>query len=186
MDIKKSMLDNTLPPDATAPRTATEIAQRTQELNTDITSVFGRLISDFQRPVVKRILDILQKYNYISPEFDLDAIDGFGFKVKINTPLAKQQTQGEVQSILNTIGAIMQFDPSGQVLSQTVKLNEVLSYWIDQMGVPNRFINSPQEIAENQQKQALAQQQAQQQAMSNEVAMENAKAQGKEDAKRES
>jgi len=185
MEIKKSTLDNTLPPEAGPPKTATEIASRMQELNIDITSVFGRLISDFQRPVVKRIIDILQKYGYISPDFNIDNIDGFGFKIKINTPLAKQQTQGEVQSIINAVSVMAQFDPSGQIVTQTLKLDELLSYTMDQMGVPNRFINSPKEIEQNRIQQAKAQNAAKEQAMEDEVAMDNAKEQGKADAKAE-
>jgi hypothetical protein len=175
MDIKKNMLDNTLPPDAAAPRTATEIAQRAQELNVDITSVFGRLISDFLRPCVKRIIDILQKFGYISQEFDVDQIDGLGFKIKINTPLAKQQTQGEVMGILNAVSMMMQFDPTGQTIQQGVKMAELLSYTLDQMGVPNRFINSPEEMQAVAKQMAESMRAQQEQAMQDEVAMEGAK-----------
>lgn len=175
MEIKKNMLDNTLPPDASAPRTATEIAQRAQELNVDITSVFGRLISDFLMPCVKRIIDILQKYGYVSEEFDLSQIDGLGFKIKINTSLAKQQTQGEVMGILNAVSMIAQFDPSGQVMQQGLKLNELLAYTLDQMGVPNRFINSPEEMKVIAQQMAKAMREQQEQALQDEVAVEGAK-----------
>lgn len=185
MEVKKTMLDNTLPPEAGPPKTATEIASRMQELNIDITSVFGRLISDFQRPVVKRIIDILQKYGYISEDFDIGNIDGFGFKIKINTPLAKQQTQGEVQAIIGAVSAMAQLDPTGQIIGQTLKLDELLSYTMDQMGVPNRFINSPKEIEAKRTEMAKAQAQAEANAVQTDVAASNAKEQGKADAKAE-
>jgi hypothetical protein len=184
MDIKKTMLDNTLPQEAGAPRTATEIAQRMRELQVDITSVFGRLISDFLRPLVKRIIDILQKYGYISEEFDINQIDGFGFKIKIRTPLAKQQKQDEMQGILYALSLVMQYDPTGQMMAMSTDLNKLTHYVLDQMGVPNDLIKSPDEMAQAQQAAVQAQQAAQDEALEDEVQADIAKEEGKINAQK--
>lgn len=183
MDIKKSLLDNTLPSDGGAPKTATEISERMRELEVNLSSVYGRLISDFLKPIIVRILDILQSFDYIDKELNIDDIDGFGFKIKINTPLAKQQSQGELQNITNAIQILLQVDPSGQMLNAVMKTQDVASYTLDLMGVPNRFVYTAKEIKANQEAQAQAQRASQIQGMEDEVTVSNETEKGKENAK---
>ena len=78
----------------------------------------------------------------------------------------------------------MVFDPTGQLLTKCIKLNDLLPYLAEKMGIPNEFFWTADEIAQNEQQQALAMQQQQEQAMTDNVAMSNAIEQGKEDAKR--
>ncbi len=184
MDIKRSMLDNQLPSDGGTPKTATEIAQRMKELNVNISSVFGRLVGEFLFPCVRRMIEVLQSFEYIDKEFNINQIDGYGMKIKIETPLATQHAQGEVQNIVGAASLLASFDPSGQMIGTTLKLGELMPYLLKSIGVPSRFVNSKEEVAAVQQQMAemmAAQQQAE---MSGEVAKETAIAEGKENAKR--
>lgn len=149
-EIKKTMLDSQIPADAGQPKTATEIAQRVQDQGVNISSVFGRLLNEFLVPCTKRMIEVLQDFKLIGPEFKIDALDGYGFKIKINTPLATQQSAGEIQNMIGSIGLLQTFDPTGAVIGKAVKLDEAIPYVLKNRGMPDRFINTPEEIQKNE------------------------------------
>lgn len=181
-EIKKTMLDNQVPPDANV-RTATEIIQRVQDHNINISSVFGRLIMEFLVPIIKRMIEVLKSFKYIREDFEVEMIDGYSMKIKIQTPLATQQSQGEVMNIVNAASMLASFDPTGQVLGKVMKLDTLLPYLLETMGVPNRFINSDEEIKQIEEAVQKANREREIQQIQDDVASETAKAQGKEDAK---
>ena len=51
MNVKKILMDDTLPPDNMSARSATEIAERSRELATNLGSAFGRLIDETMVPI---------------------------------------------------------------------------------------------------------------------------------------
>ena len=61
MNIKKIMMDDTLPPDNMSARSATEISERTRELATNLGSAFGRMITEILVPIVSRTLYVLDQ-----------------------------------------------------------------------------------------------------------------------------
>lgn len=61
----------------------------------------------------------------------------------------------------------------------------MIPYVLDKMGVPNKFIRTPDEIDALQQQEAAAMQQAQANAAQMDVDVSNAKEQGKVDAQRQ-
>lgn len=184
MDIKRSMMDSTIPDDPNN-TTATEINRRVQELNINLTSMFGRIINDFLIPFTKRTIEVLQGYGFINTSLDISVIDGYGYKIKINTPLAKQNKQAELDASLYSIQTIMSLDNTGQILNQFVKTNELIPYLLDLAGMPNRFIKTQQEIQEEQEQQQIEQQQMQAQQMQNEVLLSNEIEAGKQNAKQQ-
>ena len=181
--IKRTMLDNTILDDGKV-RTATEVAQRIQELKSTLNNMFGRIIVDFLYPIVKRIIECLQHFNYIDKSFNVDMIDGFGFKIDIKTPLARQNKINEVQEISNIIQYFMSVDPTGQTMNKYIKLDTLIPYLCRLMGMPEEFIKSQEEIQMEQQAMAEQQQMAQQQQIEDNIYMNNEINKGKENAKK--
>lgn len=182
MEIKRNTLGNTLPNEGSRQLTATEVNQRMMELRKNLNSVFGRLITEFQIPLVRRIMDILIATKVIRDEFELEKINGLIYKVKINSPITRQLKAGEAQAILNASSMLVQLDPTGRTLSATLKVSEMSSYLMGLLGVPTQFIYTGEEIQQNAQNMARAQEQAQQQAVQTDVAAENEMAMGKAQA----
>ncbi len=184
MDIKRSMFASTIPNDPSKKTTATEIAQRVSELDNSLNNSFGRLI-EFLYRVIRRQIEVLQKFGYISNEIDVMAFNGYGYKIKINTQLANQQTQQEITQILQSLQILAQFDPSMTFTGMALDLDGLLPYVLDKMGIPNQFIRTKEQILQLKQQQAAAMEEQENNAISKDVAASNAKEQGKENAKRQ-
>lgn len=182
MNIKKAMFASTIPNDPSPNMTATEINRRIQELDNSLSNSFGRLL-EFLYRLTRRMIEVAQHFGYISPDLDVNAFNGYGFKVKINTQLANQQTQHEVMDILNSMQVMAQFDPNFQLVSKVVNIEELLPYVLDKMGVPNQFIRTADEVRQLQQQEAEAMAAQQQAMMAADVDASNAKEQGKADAR---
>lgn len=184
MDIKKAMFASTIPNDPSPNMTATEVARRVQELDNSLNNSFGRLL-EFLYRLTQRMIEVLQRFGYISPDLDVQSFNGYGFKVKVNTQLANQQSQKEVSDMLQSLQVMAQFDPNMQYTSKVLNMNEMIPYILDKMGVPNKYIRSSEEIAqlEQQEGEAMAQQQIDAAQMDVDVA--NAKEQGKVNAQRQ-
>lgn len=188
MDIKRATLGNTLPNEGNRQLTATEVNQRMLELKKNLNSVFGRLIL-FQIDMVRRIFDVMITNKIIKAKdkdgtgFDAAEINGMIYKVKINSPVAKQLKANEAQAIMAAAGLLIQIDPTGRSLNNTLKLDQMSPYLMDLLGVPNQFIFDSDEIkarGEEQQQQAQA---AQQQAMQGQIEANNAIEMGKANAR---
>ena len=104
------------------------------------------------------------------------------YKVNVVTPILRILKQGEAQAILGGVSSLIELDPSMQMVSTSLKINDMASYYLDLVGVPNRFINTPEEIQAEQDKMAEQQAQAGQQAVETDVQAQNAIAMGKADA----
>ncbi|HNB76716.1 MAG TPA: hypothetical protein PLF74_11670, partial [Enterococcus faecalis] len=81
-------------------------------------------------------------------------------------PVAKQLKSNEAQSIMAASTLLIQLDPTGRALNNSLHLDAMGPYLMDLLGVPNQFIATSDEIkakGEEQQQQALAAQQAAQQ-----------------------
>lgn len=87
--------------------------------------------------------------------------------------------------MLQSLQIMGQFDPGFQYTSKVLKLNEMIPYMLDKMGIPNKFINTKQEIDALQQQEAQAIAVQQQNAAQMDVDVANAKEQGKVDAQRQ-
>lgn len=182
MEIKRNTYGNTLPNEGNRQITATEINQRTSELRRSLSSVFGRLIAEFQIPLVRRIFDILVDTKIVKEQFEVKSIDGITFRVNINTPISRQLQSGEAQSIMAAVGTLLQIDPTGQTASSLLKLNEIGVHMMKLLGVPVRFINSLEQVETKQSQQAQQQAALQQGAIQADVDAANAKELGKAEA----
>jgi hypothetical protein len=160
-NIKRILLDESLPPDNMSARSATEIVERMKELSQNLGSAFGRLINETMIPVVTKILEVMDERGMI----DLPLrVNGLEVKVSPTSPLANAQAMDEVNSALQFAQLTQQMGIEGQV---AVKFGEMIDYLGDKLGVPAAVRNSAAErtFLLEQKAEQQAQQMAMQQAM---------------------
>ncbi len=155
-NIKKIMLDDSLPPDNMSARSATEVVERMKELSQNLGSAFGRLISEAVTPIVSRTLAVMNDAELI----DLPLrVNGLEVKIHPTSPLALAQSQEEVQKAMQWMQMASQLGPAGQM---AIKVDAVADYIADQLGVPPELRTSTEEREQMAQQMAqMAQQQAQ-------------------------
>ena len=146
MNIKKTLLDDTLPPDNMSARSATEIVERMKELAQNMGSAFGRLITETMVPIVTRVLSIMDKKGLIQLPLK---INGLEVKVVPVSPLAKAQNLEEVNEVMQFVQIASSLGPGGIA---EIKPDEIATYIGDKLGVPSSLRTTPQE------KQAIIQQ----------------------------
>jgi hypothetical protein len=182
MDIKKAMFDTTIPNDPSK-MTATEINRRTGELAEQLNNSFGRLINEYMYPLVKRMIEILQNFGYLSDQINVVDFNGFGYKIKINTALARQQKTQDLNDILQYMSTALQIDPTQQLIAKVVDMDKLAIKMAELSGIPSDCIRTQDEIEmlRYQEQQSMRDQQVQ--AIDDNVAMSNAIEQGKANAK---
>ena len=153
MNVKKIMLDESLPPDNMSARSATEIVERMKELSQNLGSAFGRLISEAVLPLVSRTLAVMNDKEIISLPL---RVNGLEVKLQPTSPLALAQSNEEVQTAMGWMQIIQQLGPVG---SMAVRIDRVADFVADKLGIPAELRTSPEE---RQQMIEQAQQQAQQ------------------------
>lgn len=155
MNIKKIMLDDTLPPDNMSARSATEIAERMKELAQNLGSAFGRLINETMVPLVGRILYVMDERGMI--EMPL-RVNGLEVKVQPVSPIAQAQNMGDIEKIMQWVQLSSALGPEGQM---AVKTGAISDYVADKLGVPANLRTSEFERQQlmQQMQQAVVEQQ---------------------------
>jgi len=151
MNIKKILLDDTLPPDNMSARSATEVAERMKELAQNLGSAFGRLITETMLPLVARILYVMDERGLI--ELPLK-VNGLEVKVSPVSPIAQAQNLGDIEKIMNWVQLSAGLGMDGQMAVRTASISD---YVADKLGVPAELRTTP---AERQQMMEQAQQAA--------------------------
>jgi len=130
MEIKRILLDESLPPDNMSARSATEIVERMKELAQNMGSAFGRLIDEVLIPIDEVTLAVLNERGVI--DFPLK-VDGREVKAVPTSPLAMAQNMDEVESIVNYAQLMSLMGGQGTVALD----DEVIPDYVgDAMGVP--------------------------------------------------
>lgn len=154
MSIKKIMLDDQLPPEQGAVRSATEWNARQQELANNIGAPFGRIFHELTRPLIEVVLDILRDRGILEKHI---SIKGKLFDLKVTSPFAQAQN-------VNEVGAMAHFlELAGLYLApeeyeQYIKKPSITSYFAQRLGLP--LEETVYTAAEVEQKKAEEQQQA--------------------------
>jgi len=152
-NIKRILLDESLPPDNMSARSATEIVERMKELALNLGSAFGRLFNETMIPVVTKILEVMDERGLI----DLPLrVNGLEVKVTPVAPLAMAQNMEEVNSIMQYAQIVQAFGAEG---AMALKTGALVDYLGDKLGVPAAVRNSAAERAfmlEEQRKQQEA------------------------------
>jgi len=139
MNVKKTLLDDTLPNDNMSARSATEISFRAQELAQNLGSAFGRLITETMIPLVSRVLSVMDDRGLI--ELPLE-VNGLQVKVTPVAPIAQAQSMGDIEKILQWVTAAGQLGPEGQM---AVKTSAIVDHVADKMGIPASLRTTPAE-----------------------------------------
>jgi len=139
MNIKKILLDDTLPPDNMSARSATEIAERMKELAQNLGSAFGRLITETMVPMVSRILYVMDERGMI--EMPL-RVNGLEVKVSPVSPIAQAQNMGDIERITQWVQLSSALGPEGQMAP---RMGAIADFVADKLGVPAELRTSPQE-----------------------------------------
>jgi len=157
-NIKRCLLDESLPPDNMSARSATEVAERMKELSQNLGSAFGRLINETMIPLVTKILQVMDSKGLINLPLK---INGLEIKVAPVSPLAQTQSMEDVESILKFAQIVQGV---GQQGAMALKVDEMIDLIAEKLNVPQRILNSPMERAMMQQQAMMAAQQAAQEA----------------------
>jgi hypothetical protein len=157
-NIKRILLDESLPPDNMSARSATEVVERMKELSQNLGSAFGRLINETMIPLVSKILQVMDQRGIIDLPLK---VNGLEIKIAPVAPLAMAQNMDDIQNMLQYAQIAQQSGPEAQ---STLKVSEMMDYIADKLGVPARVRTTPEERAMAQEQAMQAAQQMAQQA----------------------
>ena len=139
VNIKKTLLDDTLPPDNMSARSATEIVERMKELAQNLGAAFGRLITETMVPIITRVLFIMDEKGLIQLPLK---VNGLEVKVVPVSPLAKAQNLEEINEIMQFFQIANSLGPGGVA---ELKPDAIATYIGDKLGVPSNLRTSPEE-----------------------------------------
>ena len=141
LQIKEMLHDEPLPPEGGAVRSPTEIIARLRRLSESINTAFGRLHAELFRPLIERVLDILQQWGLISENV---RIDDYITKIQVLSPLANSQMMEEIEKTLRFY----------QILVGTIGVDEARVFintdewamWLhERMGITSKIVRPPDE-----------------------------------------
>jgi len=158
MNIKKTLLDESLPPDNMSARSATEVVERMKELSQNLGSAFGRLTNETMIPIVTLVLSVMNEKGLIDLPLK---VNGLEVKVVPISPLAQAQNIEEVGEFMKFAQISASLGPEGQMAVNA----GAASAWVgDKLGIPQNLRRSQAEIeAKMQEAAAMAAQMEQQQ-----------------------
>lgn len=141
MNIKRTLLDESLPPDNMSARSATEVVERMKELAQNLGSAFGRLINETMIPMVSKILEVMDQAGIIDMPL---RVNGLEVKVSPVSPLAMAQNMDEINNIMQFMQIAQTLGPEGQM---AIKAGAAVDYIADKLGVPAALRAGPEERA---------------------------------------
>ena len=154
-NIKRTLLDESLPPDNMSARSATEVVERMKELAQNLGSAFGRLINETMIPIVTKMLEVMDQGGLI----DLPLrVNGLEIKVSPVSPLAMAQNMDEINNIMQFMQIAQSMGPEGQM---AIKAGAAMDYIADKLGVPAAVRTNEMERKQMMEQMMQAAQQAQ-------------------------
>lgn len=127
-------------------RSATEIGYRQADLAETIGSAFGRIQHEFIKPLVRRILYILDKKGIIEIDPSIK-LDGRIVQVRVMSPLAEAQMMEDVLKHDRWL-EMMQMRVGPQATAQRVKLEQYPEWTAERMGIDESLLRSESEQQE--------------------------------------
>ncbi|AQG98580.1 phage tail protein [Burkholderia sp. KK1] len=160
--IRKTLMADQLQPQDGPAMTATEVHVRVDLIRQLLGPIYGRLQAEYLSPLITRCFGIAYRAGvFAAPP---DALAGREFTVQYQSPLARAQKLEEVSAIERLMGdltVMAQVDPT---VIDTVDTDEAARATGQGLGVPDRIMRTPKELADyRKRKQAAQAQQAQQQ-----------------------
>lgn len=154
MGVKATMMDQSLPADGAAVRSATEILERVKRLASDHLGAYGRLIKKVTIPAIKRVLELAYERGLIQTDLSIDQLL---IKVKIKSPLSIAREAQRIEKIIQWLQMVLMIlaDRAGRVAHMELALSDIGR----QLGVPQEYIvtaEERQQMDEAEQEQAAA------------------------------
>ena len=145
IQIKQAMLDQQLPPDAQAAQaTATFIVERIKELQQDIGSPFGRIMSEFIRPLFQKLLNALARKGVLAtPDGKPFKVNGAFMDIQVMSPLAQGQNLSDLQRAVQWAQINQGINPQGFMLG--AKFEEFPAWTAEKLGVDKALVRSKAE-----------------------------------------
>ncbi len=137
--IKRTLLDESLPPDNMSARSATEVVERMKELAQNLGSAFGRLVNETMIPLVTKILEVMDRDGIIDLPLK---VNGLEVKVSPVSPLAMAQNLDEINNIVQFMQIAQGLGPEGQM---AINAGAAIDYIADKLGVPAAVRTSAEE-----------------------------------------
>jgi len=155
-NIKRILLDESLPPDNMSARSATEVVERMKELSQNLGSAFGRLINETMIPLVQKILAVMDTKGLINLPLK---VNGLEIKIAAAAPLAQAQAMEEVEKVMQYAQIAQGAGPEAM---STLKVAKMMDFIAEQLGVPQAILTTELErLMAQQQAMEMAQQVAQ-------------------------
>lgn len=142
--IRDIMFADALGPVDLPVKSATEISYRQQNLAKQIGAAYGRLNNELVRAVINVCLHILDELNLI--KLDGITLDDGLFDLNIKSPLSFAQSEEDVNKLLRFAQSIVEL--FGPQLALGILKPEIIEELSSLMGIPQRLIRDPQEIAQ--------------------------------------
>lgn len=147
--IKKIMMDSSLPEQQGTPPSATEVIRRVKELQTDIGSPFGRLMTELIRPLIQKTLNVLAEMGIIplAPGQKIK-VSGGTVDVQIQSPLAQAQNLSEVQTAVQWMDLTKALGPEAFLLG--VNVEDTPEWMGRKMGVASELMRTKEQRSQIQ------------------------------------
>jgi hypothetical protein len=145
--IKKNLLDYSLPDMDGPVRSPTEFLARQREAAQDYGGAVYRIINESVVPSVMRVTDICASMGLVPPV----KIDQFLLKVKVTSPMARAQRLQDTERVVQWLEILLKFiGQEGMILG--TKIENVPAWLGDALGVPSDLVRSEDERLEMQEK----------------------------------
>lgn len=139
-NIRRMLYDERLPPMDASVRSATEIVERIKQLQQDIGSPFGRLMSEFIQPLWTRLIDIMAKLRLVPQPI---VINGLTVRITATSPLARADASKELEIAMLWVQLLQQLGPEAVMLN--VKVEDFGEWMADRLQVDRRLLRPAQE-----------------------------------------
>jgi hypothetical protein len=140
--IKRALFDEGLGPPTGTPMSATEVAERMQDLYRRMGSAYGRLQRELVQPVIRRVIHILVKRGRIVlPSATPSIVD-----IRSESPLSSAQNQQDVMRFQGFVGQLLQTFGPQQVMLILNSL-KTTNWLAGQFGLDRNLINTQEEQA---------------------------------------
>jgi len=144
--MKRALFDDTLPPEAAAVRSATEIMERVKYLNQDLAGIQSRLVLEQVRPVVTIAIDRLERKGLLPTNITIDQLLT---KISITSPVSASNRADQAKRLVDWATIVLQFGGQ-QGLMIAARLEKMLPDIGRMLGVEEQYVRSKEEGAQMQ------------------------------------
>ena len=159
MQVKATMMDQALPPEAAAVRSATEILERVKRLASDHIGAYGRMVKEVVVPAVKRVIELAYNKQLIGNEIEIDQLL---YRVRVKSPIAMSREAQRIERVIQwlelvlMIGSQMAQMGDATIVRDVAKVKTQLAEIGKAMGIPMDHIVSLEERQANEQRDQKA------------------------------